>query len=717
MAKNAEPLPLVCHCLIGPPASGKSTLAQQWIARSPEYQWISTDHIRQALWGDDAIQGDWLAVETEVIRQIKEAIAQQQPVIYDATNAKRIWRLGLMEKLSKLDKGKTQWMAWWLKTPLAECKKNNQQRQRQVPNTVIEQMHQMLKARPPIPAEGFAAVNAVPVRTDTPSSSADKKKTAMKKMLFDLSAIDRKIQSLPQSLLQRQRRQGQCQRHQYSSLLAFERLLYLIAILLQYPGAGDLQHSDPSLLQKALGAESPLQFESPVAEIRALIASEYGLLYADLSAIAQNLAWLQTNHIIRSSYTTAPIRLSELEDERTGSLTVPLHRYSDRDAFLRLISTFRFVAHHPFLYVPGQGSLKTLVSEMEAQGVIPPGYTDSVRRDFGEILKPYGLMPQPSQIQGYFVGTAVLSKSELLRIFSSLTGQAQHLNDPVLLTTYERFRDRLTFLHPDLTSSASVRTVLQQPIVNLQTLPSDTTSLAASGNAERVEDAILQHQVLTLKRRRGTGRFEGEIEAAFQVLPLQIVFHTIAWYLGYQQISDGLLRFERLDRLEMLQVGPFTRTKAQQVSAQQSLMRLYEASYGLYLGSSATEQQQLLSNRPEQRAAVEAICELWFSDSMFRFVSEGTQRFVGRQQMSPRLSGSAMTATEKKTIFCLSKTGHPKFPNRFKVRLPQWVVTHDVDFKRWVLGFGGHVKVITPQALADNVQSIGQAIWKAYTRR
>ena len=700
MLETAENRPLVCHCLIGPPGSGKSTLAQQWVARSPQYQWISTDHIREELFGDASVQGDWAEVEAVAIARIKAAITQHQPVIYDATNARRTWRLELMQKLGSSN---TEWMAWWLKIPLAECKRNNQRRQRQLEDAVIEKMYRSIKAMPPIPAEGFAAVNPVPLLV---GAASDQENAS-----FDLSAIERKIQSLPQSLLQRQRRQGQYQLHQYSSLLAFEQLLYLIATLLQYPGAGTLQQSDPALVQKALCTKRCPRFESPVAEIGALIARQYGSIYADLGAIAQNSKWLQDNHIINASYTVDPIELSAIE----GSPTFALHRYSDRDAFMRLIGTFRFVAHHPFLYVPGQGSLKTLVGAMESRGVIPPGYTDSVRRDFGEILKPYGLMPQPSQIQGYFVGTAVLSKSELLRVFSSLAGQAQHLNDPVLLTTYERFRDRLTFLHPDLPSPAPVRTVLQQPIVNLQTLPSDTASLAASGNAERLEDAILQHQVLTLKRRRGTGRFGGEIEAAFQALPLQIVFHNIAWYLGYQQISDGLLRFERLDRLEMLQVGAFTRTKAQQATAQQALMRLYEASYGIYLGSSATEQQQLLSNRPEQRAAVEAVCELWFSDSMFRFVSEGTQRFVGRQQMSPRLLGSAMTALEKKTIFCLSKTGHSQFPNRFKVRLPQWVLTHDVDFKRWVLGFGGHVKVIAPQALADNVQSIGQEIWKAYT--
>lgn len=691
--------PLVCHCLVGPPGSGKSTLAQQWIVRSPEYRWISTDLIRQSLFGDARLQGNWPEVEAEVIRQVRDAIASHQPVIYDATNARRAWRLDLMQKLAEshglgYTRGDVQWMAWWLKTPLSVCKARNQRRDRQVDDTVIEEMYQAIKAMPPIPAEGFAAVNAVPLGGKQ----------------FDLAAIERKIQTLPQSLLQRQRRQAQAQVHSYSSLLSFERLLYLMAVLLRYPGAGHLQRVAPAELQRVLQLDSLPQFDSPVDEIEALIARQYGALYADPAAISQNLDWLQANHIVNASYDAKPIELDEISDLPVGSL----HRYSDQAVFKRLISTFRFIVHHPFLYASGQGSLKTLVATMEAQGVISSGYIDSVRRDIGEIFKPYGLMTKTSQTQGYFIGTAILTKSELLRVFNSLAGQAQQLDDPVLLTIYETFRERLKFLQPGLLSSPPVRTVLQQPIVDIQQFPSNTASLAAPENAGRLEEAILQGQVLSLKRRRGTARFAGEVEDTFQVLPLQIVFHNIAWYLGYESVTDGLLRFERLDRLELLQAGPFTRPKTAQARAWRNLMRLYEASYGIYLGNSAKEQKAFLGKSAKAQAKSEVSCELWFTDAIFRFISEGTQRFPGRQQMSPRLPGAAMTQAEKKTLFCLPKTGDPRFPNRLKVCLPTWVISHDVDFKRWILGFGGQVKVVSPESLAEYIQCRGREIWQVY---
>ncbi|NEQ44323.1 MAG: WYL domain-containing protein [Leptolyngbya sp. SIOISBB] len=690
MVDKAEPLPLICHCLIGPPGAGKSTLAQQWVKRSPHYQWISTDHIRQDLFGDAATQGNWPQVEAEVIRQIKAAIANDTPVIYDATNAKRVWRLDLMQKLADRS---TQWMAWWLKTPLQQCKAYNQRRDRQVEARVIDEMHAAIKAMPPIPAEGFAAVNPVPMRQTQ----------------FDFGAIEHKIQTLPQSLLQRQRRQANCQLHPYSSLLAFEQLLYLIAILLEYPGAGHLQQREPSLLQQALQLEELSDFDSPVAEISALIQGKYGALYAETEAIERNLQWLRANHIVNAPYTTQPISVPEV----AGPATFALHRYSDRDVFTRLISTLRFIAHHPFLYAPEQGSLKTLIAAMEAQGAIATGYTDSVRRDMGEVLKPYGLMSQLSQTQGYFVGTAILSKPDLLRIFNSLIGQVQYLDDPVLLSTHMAFRERLKFLQLDEMPNLPVRAVLQQPIVNAQQLPPNSDSLAAPGNAERLEEAILQSQVLTLKRRRGTGRFSSEDETTFQVLPLQIAFNNIAWYLGYERLADNLLRYERLDRLEIVQDAGFSRPRSSQDKARRRLKKLYEASYGVYLGNSAIEQQKFLSPDPEQRAEVTVNCELWFNDAIFRFISEGTQRFPC--QMSPRLPDAVMTESEKTSIFTLPKTGNPVFPNRLKADFPRWILTDDVDFKRWILGFGGQVRVVAPEFLANKIKEVGKEIWQAYS--
>ena len=125
---------LLCHLLIGVPGSGKSTFAQQWIEADSSYAIVSTDSIREQLFGDESIQGDWKAVEARVFEEICTHIANGTSIIYDATNAKRPWRLGFLQKLQQqLEthpeiESKIEWMAWHLDTDIATCKQRNQQR-------------------------------------------------------------------------------------------------------------------------------------------------------------------------------------------------------------------------------------------------------------------------------------------------------------------------------------------------------------------------------------------------------------------------------------------------------------------------------------------------------------------------------------------------------------------------------------------------------------
>lgn len=149
---------MICHFLIGSPSSGKSTLAAKLTQLEPKAVIVSTDAIRVKLFGDETIQGDWSLIETQVLYQIHHSIADGNPVIYDATNAKPEWRRSLLPKIS----GETvRWLAWYLTTPLEICKAWNRQRQRQVPTEVIENFYHALRNYPPQTSEGFLAVNPV----------------------------------------------------------------------------------------------------------------------------------------------------------------------------------------------------------------------------------------------------------------------------------------------------------------------------------------------------------------------------------------------------------------------------------------------------------------------------------------------------------------------------------------------------------------------------
>ena len=133
---SAAEAPLRCHLLIGPPASGKSTLARTLaplltaVGKSPALV-LSTDAIRAEVFGDAAVQGPWIDIQQRLQQRLIEAVAAGIPVIIDATHARRPWRLALTQAL--LLPAPVEWIGWWLCTPLPTCLEWNRRRERQVP--------------------------------------------------------------------------------------------------------------------------------------------------------------------------------------------------------------------------------------------------------------------------------------------------------------------------------------------------------------------------------------------------------------------------------------------------------------------------------------------------------------------------------------------------------------------------------------------------------
>lgn len=144
--------------LIGLPGSGKSTLAASLQRSDPLLMLVSTDAIRAQLFGDAAIQGDWLLIRNELQRQFQIAFWQTQEgktsaAIYDATNARRRNRRQAITLCRSV--GFTQVIALWLNTPLKLCLQRNRQRDRQVPDEAIYRMDRQLSGAPPSLEEGL----------------------------------------------------------------------------------------------------------------------------------------------------------------------------------------------------------------------------------------------------------------------------------------------------------------------------------------------------------------------------------------------------------------------------------------------------------------------------------------------------------------------------------------------------------------------------------
>ncbi|MBD2440814.1 WYL domain-containing protein [Nostoc sp. FACHB-110] len=679
---------MICHFLIGIPGSGKSTFAAE-LAKQGNYCIVSTDAIRASLYGDASIQGEWVEVENVVISEIVAAIAVGNSVIYDATNAKRVWRMDLLRKLNKLE---VQWMGWYLQTPIKICQAWNHQRSRQVPDIILEKMQKSLQEFPPVAAEGFVSVKAIDVNSAK----------------FNLQQIQTQIHQLPRTLTNRANRNSHITLHAYSQLLDFERLMYLISLIIRYPGIGNLQFANPSLLASILGYVP--QFASSLEEVTALMGKLCGEIYADCQAIASDLDWLEQNSLIGNHSFSAAVTIPPLAATITPANFVT-HSYSDWNSFQRLIQTIGLILHHPFLPDSGKGSLPTLVSALKQHGIIDDDSVDTVRKDIEKVLKPYKILPNFSLRDGYFAGTAILSKQELTKVFDVLQSQAKSLNDPVALEIYETFAMRMSQSKLAINQVYPVRAIANRNIVDSKFLPPD----ALCRNLAQLEQAIVQGQLLELNRFPGGGKFALDEEGFFLAYPLQIVFCNQAWYLGYECASGkyaGLFRFERLDRLFIGQPQTKVRSRPEQENALLKLQKLAAASAGIFLGYSVTDQHQFLSQDKQEHLQVFITVELWFNDAIFRFIAEGTKRFPPRQmKMSPPVGKS--TSTLSKSIFCLKKTTDKYFPNRFQLLLPKWYLD-DVEFLRWVVGFGGNVKVVQPEDFRLKVKRIGESILSVY---
>ena len=693
--------PVICHILIGVPGSGKSTFAAN-LAKLGNYHVISTDAIREELYGDATIQGEWVEIETIAIAQITKIITQGDIIIYDATNARRAWRIDLLQKLNLAVTSSVLWMGWYLQTPIKTCKAWNQQRTRQVPDIVIEKMYQSLQDFPPVAAEGFAAVKEVDVTSEK----------------FSFEEIPNQIQQLSRSLINRSNRNSQMTFHAYSKLLDFERLMYLLSLIIRYPGIGNLQSTQPSLLESILGKVS--EFTNSLEEITACISYLCGNIYADEQAIASDLLWLQENCLIGvntiSSLPSIPISCDNCLLTSPDSFFT--HPYSDLQAFQRLLQTIRLILHHPFLPNFGQGSLKTLVSALQEYGIIDGNALNSVRKDIEKVLKPYKILPDFPMRDGYFAGMSIFSALELTQVFQVLQSQAQSLNDPIALEIYETFAARMAKSKLGLSDVYPVRAIANRSMIDPEFLPSE--SLVK--NLQRVEEAIpterfaiANGQLLELNRFPGGGKFALDEEGFFLAFPLQIVFYNSAWYLGYECVSGkyfGLFRFERLDRLFIGKIQSQLRSRQAQENSLKKLQILSESSAGIFLGYNPDDQNKFISGDKKTRSQVCITVELWFNHVIFRFVAEGTKRFPAQQmKMSPPVKTNKLNLP--KSMFSLKPTGDNNFPNRFQVILPQWSLD-DVEFLRWILGFKAGVKVVKPQLLVDKFKQIGEDILNIY---
>lgn len=143
------------YMMVGLPGSGKSTYAEK-LEQVIDVSIISSDSIREELYNDASIQGDNNEVFAEVHKRIIDNLTCGNSVIYDACNISYKRRKAFLNEIKGLV---GQSICILIATPVFQCMKNNANRDRQVPNSVINRMLQSFNI--PYYYEGWDTINIV----------------------------------------------------------------------------------------------------------------------------------------------------------------------------------------------------------------------------------------------------------------------------------------------------------------------------------------------------------------------------------------------------------------------------------------------------------------------------------------------------------------------------------------------------------------------------
>ena len=148
------------YILVGIPASGKTTIARRKVKEIPNTVHISSDDIRETMFGYANNQQENHLVFENMRAMTREALKLGKNVVYDATNLSRKRRMGFIKQLPK----GVNTEAIYVHTTLEQAKLRNSKRSRVVPEDVILRMYKNLQI--PVKGEGYSKVSIVGVEPE-----------------------------------------------------------------------------------------------------------------------------------------------------------------------------------------------------------------------------------------------------------------------------------------------------------------------------------------------------------------------------------------------------------------------------------------------------------------------------------------------------------------------------------------------------------------------
>ncbi len=142
------------YMMIGLQASGKTSYVEKHAPKDAVI--ISPDRIRKEIFQVDYDPAVEEGVWGTFFRQLELALRDKKKVIIDNTNVTRSGRATIFRIARRYN---VPVIGYWFKTPIEECIKRNQQRERKVPEQMIYNMQRMFDE--PVIEEGFQEIKEI----------------------------------------------------------------------------------------------------------------------------------------------------------------------------------------------------------------------------------------------------------------------------------------------------------------------------------------------------------------------------------------------------------------------------------------------------------------------------------------------------------------------------------------------------------------------------
>ncbi|MFZ4593913.1 MAG: AAA family ATPase [Verrucomicrobiaceae bacterium] len=310
------------HLLIGPPASGRTTVARRlaaWLeARGREALVLSiSEHLQKQM---ESMTSMWLiapeAARPGSIAALRSGGRDPLDVVIDGTAATRAQRLRNMQIFDP--GGPIDWIGWWLHTPLGTCQSWNHRRTsvRWSSEEIVEAFRQFTDRRAlPSIEEGFSTLVHLDPSEFTGGGEGSVLDGVLDLILGDLPGCCAEVAAQREGL----------QLHAYSCLFDFDRLMQDLAKRLQPDSA----------------SREIIQMSEQISEL-----SKWRQLL-EIVTYTKDLDWIMSNSLL------LPLLPDQIQDpifapepkERTQRHRGGWHRYSDARAFETLLEELRLFLH------------------------------------------------------------------------------------------------------------------------------------------------------------------------------------------------------------------------------------------------------------------------------------------------------------------------------------------------------------------------------------